>query len=86
MNGKDRQKLLLYISEVSFALLDVTLYLDTHPEDKEALEYYNQYKNMRHEALKEYEHCFGPLLSTDVNVQNGWQWTYQPWPWEGGCK
>lgn len=33
----DRQALLQKINEASFAVVDATLYLDTHPTDTEAL-------------------------------------------------
>ena len=33
MNKYDQEKLLRYIDAVSFALIDTTLYLDTHPDD-----------------------------------------------------
>lgn len=86
MNQKDRERLLQFISEVSFAILDVGLYLDTHPCDDEALAYYEKYKQLRKEAMREYTKCFGPLLATDVSVDCGkWQWVEGPWPWEGGC-
>lgn len=38
MNQTDKKKLLRYIQEVSFAIDDVVLYLDTHPYDEEAIE------------------------------------------------
>lgn len=81
----EREKLLMFISEVSFALLDCAMFLDTHPDNKEALEYYHKYRCMREEAMKEYESCFGPLLNTNVNSENEWTWVCGKWPWEGGC-
>ena len=33
----NRNQLLQWINEVSFAVTDISLYLDTHPDDKEAL-------------------------------------------------
>lgn len=48
MNTMVSQKSLLkYIYEVSFAVNDITLYLDTHPEDEEALQYFCKYKTLR---------------------------------------
>ncbi len=86
VNQKDREKLLQFISEVSFALIDVNLFLDTHPYDEDALEYYEKYKRLRREAMKEYSKCYGPLLMDDVDTDcNKWQWVQGPWPWEGGC-
>ena len=75
--------LMKYINEVSFALNDVTLYLDTHPDDTKAIEYYHKYKEQRHQAVKEYEQCYGPLLNYDVNCSERWTWVDGPWPWEG---
>ena len=51
----EREKLLRYIGIVSFAIDDSTLYLDTHPCDKEALEYYNVHKELRRKAVKQYK-------------------------------
>lgn len=85
MNEKDKEKLLQYITEVSFALNDVVLFLDTHPEDTEALKYYHNYRCMRDEAMDQYSKHFGPLLNTDVVSENKWIWVCGKWPWEGGC-
>ena len=38
--SKDQMRLLKFISQVSFALTETNLYLDTHPCDKVALSYY----------------------------------------------
>lgn len=32
-----REKLLAWIDQVSFAVVEMNLYLDTHPEDEDAL-------------------------------------------------
>ncbi len=79
---KDSDKLLLYIDTVSFAINDVVLYLDTHPNDMVALEYYEHYKQARQQAIKDYTTYFGPLTSDMVNIKNGWAWVETPWPWE----
>ena len=44
MNQYDKKKLLNYIDTVSFALIDTTLYLDTHPNDQKAINHFNQYQ------------------------------------------
>ncbi|MEG1742367.1 MAG: spore coat protein CotJB [Acetivibrio sp.] len=82
MIRNDRQKLLLFITEVSFAVDDVVLYLDTHPEDKQAMEYYDTYRKLRKQALSEYTRLYGPLSDEDVNGGNCWTWVKDPWPWE----
>ena len=85
MNKSDQNALLQYISEVSFALDDCVLYLDTHPCDLEALKYYKTYRDLRKQAVEEYTNCYGPLSDEDVNVTNYWTWVTGPWPWEGEC-
>ncbi len=84
MNRCEKENLLQFISEVSFAVLDVGLYLNTHPCDKEAMLYYNKYKDLREKAMSEYSKNYGPLLVTDVENACYWTWTEEPWPWKGG--
>ena len=46
MNQQMSQKQLLqWINMVSFAVNDITLYLDTHPDDEEALNYLKHYRD-----------------------------------------
>lgn len=85
MNRLDRAKLLRFIDEVSFALCDCVLYLDTHPMDQEALTYYEKCKCLRKKAVDEYTECYGPLTNDNVKVKNKWTWVNDPWPWEGVC-
>ncbi|MCR5792822.1 MAG: spore coat protein CotJB [Lachnospiraceae bacterium] len=73
-----------YICELGFALDDVTLYLDTHPTDANAIDYYNNYKKMYREAKQDYTRQYGPLNDYEVNCNNGWSWINTPWPWERG--
>ena len=80
--NQGQQRLFRFIMEVSFALEDVVLYLDTHPCDKDALCYYEQYRNMRKQAVEEYTRMYGPLCSKDVDNTNYWKWVNTPWPWE----
>ena len=45
MNSRmNRRELLSHINQVSFAVDEVKLYLDTHPCDTEALAYFKDYK------------------------------------------
>lgn len=85
-----REKLLMHINEVSFAVNDIHLYLDTHPEDPEALAFFRRNIADRKEALKEYARHFGPLTidTADDNASESWEWIEQPFPWEekGACR
>jgi spore coat protein JB len=85
MNKNGCRELLQFIYEVSFAIDDVVLYLDTHPTDQRALDYYEEYRKLRKQAVAEYTECCGPLTNEDVNTKNYWTWVAGPWPWEGEC-
>ena len=80
----NQKQLLMYLSQVSFGVTEAVLYLDTHPCDKEALEYYHTMKKLREEALEKYQREFGPLLNDSNKDECSWEWTQTPWPWEGG--
>ena len=54
-------QLLDYITQVSFAVDEVVLYLDTHPYDRAALDYYHQAVRARENAMKAYATSCGPL-------------------------
>ena len=86
MMNKSRQEMLQYINEVSFVVDDTKLFLDTHPDNNEALEHFRKYGRMRNDALKEYARLYGPLtvdLVSESN-ENTWTWPEEPWPWMGG--
>lgn len=70
-----------------FAVNELGLYLDTHKDDKEALDLYHRYVALAKEGRKRYEETYGPLTQTSVSEKN-WNWLNSPWPWEyeGGRK
>lgn len=84
------KQLLNRIDQVSFAVNDMTLYLDTHPCDEKALTYCHELVQERKKLLKEYAEAYGPLI-IDITDQTGesiWKWMEQPFPWEkeGACR
>ncbi len=81
-----KKELMNYIDCTTFAVIDCGLYLDTHPTDKRALEYFKYQCECRNEAVAEYAKRFGPLTLDLVNMsdEDYWNWIDQPWPWEGG--
>ena len=85
-----QKQLLNRIDQVSFAVNDMTLYLDTHPCDEKALTYCHELVQERKKLLKEYAEAYGPLI-IDITDQTGesiWKWMEQPFPWEkeGACR
>lgn len=86
MTNMDKKGLLHWIDMVSFCMYDMALYLDTHPDDKEAMEYFNQYQRLRKEAVSVYSKKYEPLLLDEAAPDCKWKWVLSPWPWEGGCR
>lgn len=90
-NQPSKEQLMQYINEVSFAVTEINLYLDTHPNDERALAYFQETSRMRKEALDQYSKLYGPLTidTADMSCSRSWEWVNQPWPWEpkrkGGC-
>ncbi len=82
-----QSQLMQYINEVSFAVDDILLYLDTHPDDSNALSFFHENMTKRAMAMKYYSAQYGPLTvdTAHDNADCSWKWVEQPWPWEGGC-
>ena len=84
-NCMEEKKLLNWIHMISFSMVEITEYLDTHPYDIEAMEYYNYLVKMRTQALQEYTSLYGPLVLDFFHPEDSWCWALKPWPWEGGA-
>ena len=78
----NKKKLIHEIQEVGFALVDLNLFLDTHPNNKLALEFFKDMQVKYSELQADYEIEFGPLTAFDTNTEQGWTWISTPWPWE----
>ena len=61
MNQMNRQQLFNLINTVSFAVDDLLLFLDTHPDDAEAIKAFHHYSDIRRNALQAYSDQYGPL-------------------------
>lgn len=77
-----KQTLFDEITEVSFVLDELRLYLDTHPDNAEALTAFTEYMKRRHELIAKYSAEFGPIDSYYVDTENGWTWAKGPMPWK----
>lgn len=77
------------LMEVSFAINDLTLYLDTHPNCEQGLSMFYKLLEERLKILKEYAEEFYPLTQTSMVTgncnQNAYGWSEGPMPWEGAC-
>lgn len=77
----DEKQSLHMIQKYDFALYDLQLYLDTHPESQNALQLWNRYQNLRQQAVQTYTQRFGPLRPNQAGG-SPWNWNQTPWPWE----
>lgn len=80
----EKMRLRRMIDELSFVMDDTRLFLDTHPNNQEALIHFDKTMHLRNRALMEYTNKYGPIYSYDVNVNYGWNWNDCPLPWNGG--
>lgn len=77
-----RETLLKQLSALDFVAVDLQLFLDTHPNDKDALNQYNQINAQAAALRQQYESTCGPLWSFRSASQYPWQWINDPWPWQ----
>ncbi len=71
-------------SAMQFAMTDLNLYLDTHPNDKEALEMFNKISKTLQSARYDYIRKNGPLMAGDSSADTPFEWASSKykWPWE----
>jgi len=94
----DRKQMLKEISEISFTVNDLTLYLDTHPLDTNAMAAFSEAAGKRKSLMQAYANQFEPLTvdcvcpdtnnESDMNTNypgtKHFTWVDGPLPWEGG--
>jgi len=81
--SKEYYVLLEQLQAVDFALVDLTLYLDTHPDDNQAIQQFNQLARQRKRLKKLYESSYGPLQQYGNSYSSyPWNWDNTPWPWQ----
>ena len=69
------------LQTLGFAVQELALYLDTHREDQEALELYQQYQKLYHDGMMMYAKKYGPL-NHGTPSEGPYAWLNDPWPWE----
>ena len=63
----EQERSLMNIGIASFVVVELTEYLDTHPHDREALNYFNYYNRMLNKMSAEFAAKFYPLnLATAI--------------------
>ena len=77
----NKPAMLRCLQALAFAVQESTLFLDTHPDDRQALTYHNEKLAAFTDLKKRYVALYGPLCNYTTN-QESWRWIDSPWPWE----
>lgn len=72
-----REEMMERIKCLNFAITELALYLDTHPEDEKALCLHRKYCKEYRELTDKYQKVYGPL--TIQFPCNKWRWLEEPW-------
>lgn len=79
----DKCDMLKRISAYQFALYDLGLFLDSHPNDEAAMRLRCMYQEKAAQLINAYEQHYGKLVLTQQDVEGSWQeWVSDPWPWD----
>ena len=77
----ERETMLNKIQELEFALVELNLFLDSHPDCENALRYYSELLAKHVQQVEAYQEKYGPLTAAG-NTGSRWEWVVTPWPWE----
>lgn len=80
----EKEQLMKKLQEVGFALVELNLYLDSHPDCAEALSDHARLSADYTALCREYGQNYGPLTAAGAKNDDYWDWTATPWPWENG--
>lgn len=77
----ERDRLLRRIATIDFAIVELHLYMDTHPNAENINSKLREYEEKSTILRKEYEEKYGPLIPNNIDG-NQWAWISNPWPWD----
>ena len=77
----DREAKLFNVMQFSFAINDLNLYLDLHPDDTRVVRLLEELVKEEKQSKKEYMEQYGPLTVTKVKGDK-FDWIESPWPWD----
>ncbi len=77
----NEEALLLKLSQMEFALNDLSLYLDLHPNDMAVFNKFMEYTNEYKRYLNEFEKTYRPLCLSSIN-KDSYEYYKNPWPWD----
>lgn len=86
MENMCKSDLMMLIQSTNFALIETSLYLDTHPDCPCGLEKYHEYRKKLLSAIAIYEKRFEPITIYGMCSDDYWTWGNEPWPWQKECE
>ena len=67
---------------MDFVIRELNLYLDTHPDDREAFETLQKCIRLSAEGRRRYVEQYGPVSLRDLESSDVYDWLNAPWPWQ----
>ncbi len=79
----ERDSILKRLTILDFLAVDLQLYLDSNPDDKNAIRKYNSIINEADGLREQYENLYSPLYGfRSYSKRDEFNWTDDPWPWD----
>lgn len=76
-----QEKMLRELMALEFMVIDMNLYLNTHPYDGRGVMVFISAAQRARMARDNYERMYGPITASASNSYP-WPWINSPWPWE----
>ena len=79
-----KNEMMRKIQELDFAIIDLNLFLDTHPNCEEALELFTRLCATSKSVKNDYQAKYGPLYANKTPNSTPFMWVEEckKWPWE----
>ncbi len=79
-----QEEMMRKIQEVDFAIIDLNLFLDTHPKCQEALDLFTELCATSKSLKNDYQSKYGPIYVTKSSPTVPFDWVdpCKKWPWE----
>ncbi|AGB42425.1 hypothetical protein Halha_2551 [Halobacteroides halobius DSM 5150] len=78
---REQMRLLKKMMALEFAGIEYNLYLNTHPQDKQALRDHNKIVRELEDLKEYYQETYGPIIAME-DSECPWQYPKTAWPWE----
>ncbi|MBQ9428853.1 MAG: spore coat protein CotJB [Clostridia bacterium] len=81
LNDMQRARAMRKVQQYALALIETNLFLDSHPTNRRALDYFEKCRSAYEYALREYEETYGAVTAKNAAGEQ-WNWVAGAWPWE----